>query len=299
MKNIFTFSSLICCFSLYGQVTWCPPGAVWHYTYAQPTHYGFCELSYEKDTVFDGESCHKLIEYIEYIDYFDYLVHNKSNIRYTYESGGVVFTHDGNAWDTIFNFNAVPGERWGQMFSSGNGFVEVQDTGHRVIQGENLKWMTVTYTNSLGGTVTDSIFERMGCGGFNYPFEASISVTDPEIHNFCNYSDDTFSDWNNPDTVCRSLPTTGIETQSIFMLEVFPNPSQEFVTLSFDLGQSGLARLVMTDLTGRILLTKEIGTLVAGSHQIPVSLTELPAQVYFCTLSIDGQAISRKIIKVD
>jgi hypothetical protein len=68
------------------------------------------------DTVYEGKACHKLTEHEKVVDQIDWDVTETSREQYTYEENGVVFGFtDGlleNIWDTLYNFNAVPGDKW-------------------------------------------------------------------------------------------------------------------------------------------------------------------------------------------
>ncbi len=201
------------CANAQGMV-WCPKGAQWHYGYNSFSVTGFVELSYNSDTIVDGEPCKKLIEQVNYVDQISGNEGGYTMYRYTYESDSIIYGYNNafgsSFWDTLFNFKAGPGDKWHLYLGAPNEYVEVEDTGHQMIQSLNLKWMTVTYYPNSGMIITDTIFERIGCIGFNYPFETSVFGTDGPLVGFCNYSDSLFSDWMYPDTFCTVLLTTAL-----------------------------------------------------------------------------------------
>lgn len=279
------------------QASWCPAGAQWHYHVNWFAEYGFAELTYVGDTIIDGVPSKKIFEFVKTINQATGQIVTGGNFRYSYEANGVVYgrgydwTTSIDVWDTLFNINAVPGNRWGiypGVYDSS--YMEVQDTGHAMIQGFNLRWLTVEYT--INGLVEDwlldTIYERIGFAGFNYPFEASVGSTDPFISGFCNYSDDAFSDWNNTDTVCRFLPT-GIETTLAPTFSVFPNPvSDVFHFKSFD---GAPATICVYSSDGRKMLEQR------KFENDAIDMSTLPNGIFTIEM-ISHQGVSRqKIIK--
>jgi hypothetical protein len=239
------------------EMVWCPKGAQWHYQAGTFAITGYSELKYANDTIVDGINCKKLIECVQTMNWPDSSLNpvNCSKSHFTYESNGVVYAYGYNDtygysfWDTLFNFKAVPGQSWHLFLANADEFVEVIDTGHQIIQNINLKWLTVTYPNSVQSFIVDTIFERLGSVTYNYPFFPSVLSTDPEIYNFCNYSDSLFSDWNNSDVYCTFLPTGISWPNDEEIFSISPNPA--FGEVTFITTDKGICSIA--DQRGKII----------------------------------------------
>jgi hypothetical protein len=280
------------CANAQGMV-WCPKGAQWHYGYNSFSVTGFVELSYNSDTIVDGEPCKKLIEQVNYVDQISGNEGGYTMYRYTYESDSIIYGYNNafgsSFWDTLFNFKAGPGDKWHLYLGAPNEYVEVEDTGHQMIQSLNLKWMTVTYYPNSGMIITDTIFERIGCIGFNYPFETSVFGTDGPLVGFCNYSDSLFSDWNNPDIYCTFLPTGISQPNDEEIFNISPNPVFDEITLST--AEQGLC--FIADQTGKIIETIKI-----MDSKTKISTKNLQSGIYIISFKTDKlQYISKLFIQ--
>ena len=277
-KPLLTATLCLSLASAFGQTVWCPAGAQWHYGYGSFNVSGYIELNYVGDTVYNGAPCHRLDQRIKYIIHPDNTVSENHHPVYTYESGGIVYAAVPTLsdWDTLINFNAAPNNVWG-MFPD-NGFnVSVEDTGHRLIQGYNLKYLAVTFPNNNGFDYHDTIYERIGYAGVMYPFDMQLN-TDPDTHDFCNYSDDAFADWSHPDSMCTFLPTGIFELNDAKPLSLSPNPSQGVVKLDGLTAANAYTITVSTPAGKRIrYFDKPKATL---------DLSDLPNGIYF--LSADS-----------
>lgn len=81
-------------------------------------------------------------------------------------------------------------------------------------------------------------------------------------------------------------------------LKVFPVPTEDNVTIQFDLKESSMVSLNLYDLNGRLIKSLLSGTETKGEHQINVSLENLTAGVYICKLQMNNQVFTEKIIKI-
>ena len=77
-------------------------------------------------------------------------------------------------------------------------------------------------------------------------------------------------------------------------LEVYPNPASGAVFISFVSSYGNDAYFDITDLTGKRIRSEKLRTDGAGRQMVNVS--ELNAGVYFFTLHVNGQVLSRKLI---
>lgn len=271
MKKLLLICSLYFITSLsVGQTTtWCPPGAQWHYWYGDVMQKGYVELTYVSDTVIAGTPYHKLLEHSRVLDLWTSNLYDIYIPRFTYEWNGVVYGEG----DTLFDFNALPGQTWHMPQYTDSDYVQVEDTGHNIIQGYNLKWFTISYHGNAPVGFIDTVYERIGCIGFGYPFEIANGFSDPTKGFFCNYSDSAFSAWDATDASCTDL-STGIGEQIVISdAVVFPNPltSVMNVLINYSPGYE----IILYDITGRIVLQHPLSIITS------INTADIPKGVYF------------------
>ncbi|MBN2350633.1 MAG: cellulase family glycosylhydrolase [Bacteroidales bacterium] len=91
-----------------------------------------------------------------------------------------------------------------------------------------------------------------------------------------------------------------IEDYSI-LLEVYPNPMQNFTTLSYNLREKSNISICIYSVTGEKIIELMNGTQQAGNHSILWNGTNsigipVPAGIYFCTVKFSGFQITKKIL---
>jgi Secretion system C-terminal sorting domain len=277
-----------------GQTTWCPNGAVWHYGIYWFSTIGYAEISYASDTVILGKPCKRLEEHLRYVITSGPGPEiNHYNSLYTYDSNNVVYMFNliqvSNTWDTLFNFNKIPGESW--RYNNIDTFkVTVIDTGTNQINGVNLKWLYVNYHGA--GIPNDTIYNRMGVVTSSYPFGPyNYLFTDPFIAGFCNYKDNLFLKYGYSDSVCTSIPTSLTEiadNQNTIM--VSPNPFTN--ELSFHNLFTQQSFLIIYDVYGQKVLTQKLKDVTRVDTQF------LSNGVYYYQICTDyGICAKGKLIK--
>ena len=74
-----------------------------------------------------------------------------------------------------------------------------------------------------------------------------------------------------------------------------PNPSVGRFAVSFQLPSGSHARLAVLDVSGRRVLSRELGALDAGTHVVTLDGTALAPGVYMVRLTQDGLVVSGKV----
>jgi hypothetical protein len=82
--------------------------------------------------------------------------------------------------------------------------------------------------------------------------------------------------------------TNGTNVTKVFL---FPSPAQNVANFDLDVVSAIQVTINIYDMVGRLVTTKNVGTLSAGQHSIPVNTTELPNGVYIYNV-ISGTEIS-------
>jgi hypothetical protein len=77
----------------------------------------------------------------------------------------------------------------------------------------------------------------------------------------------------------------------------WPNPSGRTAQVSFSLADASAATISVYDIAGRRRLSREVGSLGAGSHLLPLT-GELPSGLYMLRLTQSGSTLTRKAMIV-
>ncbi|MBL7917620.1 MAG: hypothetical protein JNM96_04430, partial [Bacteroidia bacterium] len=141
-KGILLLLILLFVNNLFSQI-WCYPGAEWYYNRPFFSGSGYTKHTYVGNVTFQSINCQKISYYSEGYNNFSQSIQTYSTTFYTYVSNNVVYHYfnDASTFDTLVNFNASIGDSWYTPYNSTCGYkkFKVLDTGHHVIQGQNLK----------------------------------------------------------------------------------------------------------------------------------------------------------------
>lgn len=94
--------------------------------------------------------------------------------------------------------------------------------------------------------------------------------------------------------------TTSINhINGVKLLSSYPNPFRINTFISFELQNTAEVVLEMFDLSGKMVMQHNAGTMIKGLNRIEVDGSSLPAGVYYYTLTLNGEKTSaQKIIKM-
>jgi len=76
---------------------------------------------------------------------------------------------------------------------------------------------------------------------------------------------------------------------------MYPNPATNNLNIGIQLSDNGDATLRITDITGRIVSTKDFGTIATGETVLPIDISDLNAGTYFIVLTVDNQVFTQKL----
>ncbi len=80
-------------------------------------------------------------------------------------------------------------------------------------------------------------------------------------------------------------------------LQLFPNPTRDEVQLKYNLPKEDKIQIALYDLTGKLILEKNLEIKNAGENQDSLDLRQLAAGTYICRISGERNGISKQIIK--
>ena len=309
---LFLFFLTVC--TLSKAQSWCPNiGTYWYFDAPNSPNFcsGYVKYDYYQDTLINGNNCQMIRRFranscingphVGYVaPFFTYTNSNKVVYVNDYTSSASV---QSQAFDTLFWFNAPIGAKWQMLPQSYNCtfsitcVVTVQDTGHRTVQGINLRWQKVNYIAKGGGpvqTVTDTIYERFGylrTEPFNTENFCSTGIDIQTSRIFRCYGDNQITNLKYKYTGNCDYYDTGIheENGKKYLISIFPNPAQGTITLQSETIIAANTLLEIQDHLGK--------TVWKGAYTSQVDVSKLSPGMYFLTVKDDTAQKTFKIIK--
>jgi len=171
--------------------------------------------------------------------------------------------------------------------------------------GTNL-WNVYFYTEQI----------QTNSGFFQMPLEIKVSFSDAsdtivQVMNDVNGQGFTFQFNKTPvsltfdpnNQIILKQATTVVSTNNLttFKTNLYqpePNPADNSVLIPFDLSKNGSVKLVLTDLSGRLVLSKKLNGLSAGNHKQRMDISSVSAGTYLVILETANERLSKKLIVV-
>lgn len=261
--------------------SWCPPGARWNFAIQAFAVDGHVVRTYLGDTVIDGLSAQRIHEAGVVIDYLANDTFAIDEMVYTAVQDSVVFTRvswNGQpAWDTLYRFDAVIGDRWfppgadSVCMNGTEGMLEVLDTGTVVVDGLSLRQWTISYIDASGQPIWGAfpMVERLGTyGGIGLLPGSCIIV---EYGESLRCYDDSQIEYRAPGWTFGCGSVTALPETATGDLTVFPNPGRERFSMHLP---GGPHTITLFDVTGRMVLQQRTSEArpVIGTEALPAGL---------------------------
>lgn len=115
--------------------------------------------------------------------------------------------------------------------------------------------------------------------------------------------DGSLYEWNVSTIGYYQYDETNVNTQewlnqaNAWQVRLFPNPTSTVLNVRFQLPKEDQVSISLSDLQGKLLMTKNIGTKTAGEHLETLDLSGLPQGNYLCRISGQQQTITKQVIK--
>lgn len=296
MKNTILFILIFVTKLQFGQV-WCPPGANWHYRDISLLNYkdGISEHRFTKTVTINNITCCEIARSFTGVvgAVGNPVITMTFNPYFTYENNKVyyLFNSSTNSFDTLCNFNANIGDKWGVHFVAACSYqpkLTVVDTGHVFINNQSLKKIVVSVSPSIFDTIVEKI------GGINLYLGAYYKcIADgPVMPRFICYQDNNFPLYMRSN-VSSCLYDVGLdEFTNENSISVFPNPStDQFFINSLDRNMV-FNRMTLTNIFGQKIL--EYSDFPANKG-IPINT--LSRGIYFIRLDYKKYSRTLKLIK--
>ncbi|HCS20613.1 MAG TPA: hypothetical protein DIW47_08635, partial [Bacteroidetes bacterium] len=79
------------------------------------------------------------------------------------------------------------------------------------------------------------------------------------------------------------------------LMGAYPNPAKDFTNISYTIMEQATVSVNVFDLTGRVILNSS-QPLSAGTHNIKVSLKDIPAGNYYYTITTGDARLTSKFV---
>jgi hypothetical protein len=92
------------------------------------------------------------------------------------------------------------------------------------------------------------------------------------------------------------LSTTEITAENQLGLSVYPNPAVNGATVAFKLNNEAAVNVTVTDLTGKVAFSTELGTQLSGEHTASINTESMAAGVYMVNVTANGTVSTQKLV---
>jgi len=94
----------------------------------------------------------------------------------------------------------------------------------------------------------------------------------------------------------NNLSTSVVEIQKdASSLLIYPNPTADLSTVTFNLSSAQTVFLSVRDITGKEVINRDFGTLTAGVQKVSMNVSNLTNGIYFASFKIGEEVVTRKI----
>jgi len=134
---------------------------------------------------------------------------------------------------------------------------------------------------------------------YTFTLDAAWKDKDVSLVGFVNYYNANTGErqvLNTVEVKLNELVTSINEIKkNVSSLNIYPNPTADITNIKFDLSNSNVVSVVVRDITGKEVLSQTFGTMAAGQQNITVDASNLSNGIYFATVQIGEEFVTRKI----
>ena len=284
------------------QITFCPPGAEWHYLFTDfYPRAGFVNETIKyTGNVIEGSDTLKLLTHTKF---FTMINTSPTYTTLIKQKGDTVYMKNvktNNQWQILYNFAAQVNQSWTNTFYFFPNVTityttQVTSIGNKQIGNKIVKELSVNYSSSYGSWYNHSgtISEYFGSNAFLFNY-ISLDETDGDYYiGFLCYSDNTIGTTQFTDKPCdfSNLTTVNELSDPTNSLSFFPNPTNSKIYLSFKTDWQN-SQLSLYNSIGQIIYSANN---ISENHEIDLSLFE--NGIYFLKLQNNSEQKVIKLIK--
>lgn len=223
------------------QITFCPPGAEWHYLFTNffPSSGYVNETIKYTGNVIVGSDTLKLLTHTRF---FTMINTSPTYTTLIKQKGDTVFMKNvktNSQWQILYNFGAQVNQSWTNTFYLGpnvtiNYTTQVTSIGSKQIGNKTVKELSVNYSNSYGSWYNHSgtISEYFGSNVFLFNYISRYETDGDYYISFLCYTDDTIGTTQFTDKPCNFSNLSHVkEMPNDLTIETYPNPVKDVLNI--------------------------------------------------------------------
>ena len=117
-----------------------------------------------------------------------------------------------------------------------------------------------------------------------------------QVKTLCQVPTSIPSNWTAKQTFTTTLRMSLDSTNAAALLNIFPNPAQDYATVQFTLHQSSQVSIHLYDVSGKDILTLLDEKLEPGEYSLPLNASEIETGIYMVEMICDGELAIRKLV---
>jgi hypothetical protein len=149
-----------------------------------------------------------------------------------------------------------------------------------------------THTSGNNTFAGDTLVYR-----FRWNSSTASSATIYTAFNFANGNNGTSGDAVKTETLTLAKNTIGLDELAIETLRIYPNPTNEMLSLELNVPSAKNMNIGLSDLSGRRIQELYNDRASAGTLRLTKNIGNLPAGVYTVTIQYGNQVLHERIVK--
>lgn len=180
------------------------------------------------------------------------------------------------------------------------GFVFIVDSDpYTVASNSTNTLITIPFINPVNLVANKTYLAVVGS------YDATLKVsnagnTEPQTSFFQDFVDGTWYYTTSIPVVRMNFdPSVGLEQLSsdLSSFLVYPNPTNQMTNVEFELLNSSNVSYQVTDLSGKIIMDKDLGTLNQGLNKFTLNVSDFNSGFYFISINNNGSKATKRFVK--
>jgi len=157
------------------------------------------------------------------------------------------------------------------------------------------QWTEFVYATLAGGPTTDKIYLIDQDDDYAGVFLKSTNSGYQGQMDF-SLNNITFMEFDKADIIQWGVGTNDKPAETFAVSQNFPNPVNGSTLIRTNLTRSGNLSLTLTNVVGQQVMTMDKGMVNSGNQQFTIDASNLPAGIYFYTVTVDDHSITKRMI---